>query len=460
MLAIPVALLCGCALQSPPQGADLQQQAVPVLEGKAAWTNDAAAGNPADGWLADFDDAELQRLVREAIAHNGDLRLAAVRVQQAQTLVTIQSSGLLPSAGVKGRAGNSETQILSIGATWEIDLWGRIRAQSRSAESQYAATRDDYLWAQRVVAAATAKAWFSLIRNVQLEDRLRQAVAIQDQLVQIAGQRVAIGIAPDSELLEAQNARRSQLDALKSAELARSQAAQALELLLGRYPDGEIGKIAAGVNLPAMPAQPQAGVPADLLDRRPDLTAASHKVAAAFDMKQSAQAARLPRISISAAITGISSDVFLLKQAGSPIKGLNGSFFAPIFTGGELKARADYYSEEQKAAMIAYGNSALQALSEVEAGLRADSNYAERTRQLQDRASESRVLVQREEARARIGASDTRSVLKDRQSQLAAEMDLINVQGSHLDQRIALLLALGGDWNAKGDAASTRGAGA
>ncbi|WP_019448781.1 efflux transporter outer membrane subunit [Cupriavidus sp. BIS7] len=460
MLAIPVALLCGCALQSPPQGADLQQQAVPALEGKAAWTNDAAAGNPADGWLADFDDAELQRLVREAIAHNGDLRLAAVRVQQAQTLVTIQSSGLLPSAGVKGRAGNSETQILSIGASWEIDLWGRIRAQSRSAESQYAATRDDYLWAQRVVAAATAKAWFSLIRNMQLEDRLRQAVAIQDQLVQIAGQRVAIGIAPDSELLEAQNARRSQLDALKSAELARSQAAQALELLLGRYPDGEIGKIAAGVNLPAMPAQPQAGVPADLLDRRPDLTAASHKVAAAFDMKQSAQAARLPRISISAAITGISSDVFLLKQAGSPIKGLNGSFFAPIFTGGELKARADYYSEEQRAAMIAYGNSALQALSEVEAGLRADSNYAERTRQLQDRASESRVLVQREEARARIGASDTRSVLKDRQSQLAAEMDLINVQGSHLDQRIALLLALGGDWNAKGDAASTPGAGA
>jgi len=460
MLAIPVALLCGCALQSPPQGADLQQQAVPVLEGKAAWTNDAAAGNPADGWLADFDDAELQRLVREAIAHNGDLRLAAVRVQQAQTLVTIQSSGLLPSAGVKGRAGNSETQILSIGASWEIDLWGRIRAQSRAAESQYAATRDDYLWAQRVVAAATAKAWFSLIRNVQLEDRLRQAVAIQDQLVQIAGQRVAIGIAPDSELLEAQNARRSQLDALKSAELARSQAAQALELLLGRYPAGEIGKIAAGVNLPAMPAQPQAGVPADLLDRRPDLAAASHKVAAAFDMKQSAQAARLPRISISAAITGISSDVFLLKQAGSPIKGLNGSFFAPIFTGGELKARADYYSDEQKAAMIAYSNSALQALSEVEAGLRADSNYAERTRQLQDRAGESRVLVQREEARARIGASDTRSVLKDRQSQLEAEMDLINVQGSHLDQRIALLLALGGDWNAKGDAANTPGAGA
>lgn len=452
-LAIPVATLCGCALQAPPAGADLRHQAVPVLEGRPGWANDATAGNPVDGWLASFDDAELQRLVREAIAHNGDLRLAAVRVQQAQALVTIQGSGLLPSAGVKGRGGNSETQILSIGASWELDLWGRIRAQSRAAESRYAATRDDYLWARRVVAAATAKAWFMLIQSVQLEERLRQAVAIQDQLVQIAGQRVAIGIAPDSERLEAQNARRSQLDALKSAELASNQAAQALELLLGRYPAGEIGKIAPGLGLPAMPAAPPAGLPADLLDRRPDLTAAAHQVAAAFDMRQSAEAARLPRISISAAITGIRSDVFLLNQAGSPITGLNGSLFAPIFTGGELKARADYYSAEQRAALVAYGNSALQALSEVEAGLQAESSFAERTTQLEDRARASRMLVQREEARARIGASDTRSVLKERQSLLAAEMDLVNVRGRHLSQRIALLLALGGDWNRQGHAA-------
>ncbi len=158
----------------------------------------------------------------------------------------------------------------------------------------------------------------------------------------------------------------------------------------------------------------------------------------------------MPSISISAAITGIRSDVFLLNQAGSPIKGLNGSFFAPIFTGGELKARADYYTAEQKAALIAYGNSALQALGEVEAGLRAESSIAERRKQLEDRVNASRILVQREEARVRIGASDTRSLLKDQQTLLAAEMDLISAHGDHLNQRIALLLALGGDWNRKG----------
>ena len=447
-LSMAAAMLCGCALQAPPEGADLMRQAVPVLEGKPAWVNPAVAGNPADGWLASFDDAELQRLVREAIAHNGDLRLAEVRVRQAQALVAIEGSGLLPDAVVKGRAGNSETQILSIGATWEIDLWGRIRAQARAGQARYAAARDDQLWARRVVAAATARAWFTLIQHAQREARLRQAVAIHDQLLRIAGQRVAIGAAPDTELVQARNARRSRVDALESARLASSQAAQALELLLGRYPAGEIGSMASGRDLPPVPPAPQAGLPADLLDRRPDLSAAAHQVASAFDMRQSAQAARLPRIAISAAITDIRSDVFLLNQAGSPIKGLNGSFFAPLFSGGELKARADYYTAEQKAALIAYGNQALAALGEVEAALQAESSHAGRTRQLQDRVAESRELVRREEARAGIGASDMRGVLKERQSLLAAEIDCIDAHGRHLQQRIALLLALGGDWSA------------
>ena len=443
LLAFPLVMLCGCALQTPPEGVDLRHQAVPALEEQATWANVATAGATANGWLATFDDAELQRLVREAIAHNGDLRLAAVRVQQAQALMAIQRSGLLPSAGVKGRAGNSETQILSIGASWEIDLWGRIRAQSRAAESQYSATADDRLWAQRIVAATTARAWFTLIQHAKLEDRLRQTAAIQEDLVRITGQRVAIGIAPETELLETRNALRAQRDAIAQARLARSQAAQALELLLGRYPAGEIEP---GAELPDMPPAPAAGLPANLVERRPDLTASAHRVAAAFDMRQSAEAARLPRISISAAITGIRSDVFLLNQAGSPIKGLNGSFFAPIFTGGELKAKADYYSAEENAALIAYGNTALQALGEVEAGLQAEASFAERTRQLRERLDESRVRVQREEARAGIGATDTRSLLKQRQAFVAAEIDLINVRTDHLNQRIALLLALGGDW--------------
>lgn len=442
-------MLSGCALRMPPGGAELQRQAVPALEGRHTWAHATVAGNPADGWLTTFEDAELQRLVQEAVAHNSDLKLAAARVQQAQALVTMQGSGLLPGAEAKGRAGNSETQILSVGASWELDLWGRIRAQSRAAQSQYAATMADHAWARRVVGAATARAWFTLIRHAMLEERQRQAAAIAEQTVQITRQRVAIGAAPDTELVEAENSLRTRLDALRQSELARGQAAQALELLLGRYPAGALGAHAASLEMPAVPPAAPAGLPADLVDRRPDLTAAAQRVAAAFDLRQAAEAARLPRISISAAITGIRSDVFLLNETSNPVKGLNASFFAPLFTGGALKARADYYSAEQKAALIAYGNSALQALGEVEAGLRAEASLAQRRKQLQDRVDASRVLVAREEARVRIGASDPRRLLTDRQALLAAEMDLISAHGDHLNQRIALLLALGGDWSQK-----------
>jgi outer membrane protein TolC len=115
----------------------------------------------------------------------------------------------------------------------------------------------------------------------------------------------------------------------------------------------------------------------------------------------------------------------------------------------------DYYTAEQKAALIAYGNSALRALGEVETGLRAESGYAERTRQLRERVNERRVLVQREETRVTIGASDTRSLQQQRQTLVAAEMDLVNVEADHLDQRVALLLALGGDWKPETTATGT-----
>jgi NodT family efflux transporter outer membrane factor (OMF) lipoprotein len=454
LIAIPLGLLCSCALQEPPKASDLAAHSVPSLDSRRQWTNGSAQGEPADGWLASFGDAQLNQLVREAIAHNADLAIAAIRVQQAEALATMQGSGLLPAAGVKGRLGESESQILSAGASWELDLWGRIRAQSRAAKSERAATQADYVWAQRVVAATTAKAWFSLITCTQRERALQQIVEVQARLVQLEGHRVATGAAAQTELQEARNTLRVNQDAVIEATQGKVRAAQALELLLGRYPDGEVG---AGPTLPALPAAPPAGLPANLVERRPDLIAASHRVAEAFDQRQSAQAARLPSVSINVAITGIRSDVLTLMDSSSPIKGVSASFLAPIFTGGKLKAQADYYTEAQKAAIVAYDNSALQALSEVEAGLQAETSYKARVAQLQERVDECRTLLVEEEARVSIGSTDERGVLKSRQTLLRSEMDLVSTRGEQTNARIDLLLVLGGDWRDAGNATAQAG---
>jgi NodT family efflux transporter outer membrane factor (OMF) lipoprotein len=454
LIAIQLGLLYGCALETPPKASDLAAQAVPSLDSQRQWANGSAPGDPADGWLASFNDAQLNQLMREAIAHNGDLAIAAIRVKQAEALATVRSSGLLPAVGAKGRLGESESQILSVGASWELDLWGRIRAQSRAAQSERAATEADYLWAQRVVAATTAKAWFSLVKFTQLERTLKQVVDVQAQLVQIESHRVAIGAAPQTELQEVRNSLRMNQDAVLKATQAKVQAAQALELLLGRYPGGEIE---AGPSMPALPAAPPAGLPANLVERRPDLIAASHRVAEAFDQRQSAQAARMPSVSIDVAMTGIRSNVLSLMDSSSPIKGVSASFLAPIFTGGRLKAQADYYTEAQKAVIVAYDNSALQALSEVEAGLQAETSYKARVAELQARVEECRTLLVREEARVSIGSTDERGALKSRQTLLLSEVDLVNARGDQLNARIDLLLALGGDWREAGEATAKSG---
>ncbi|WP_233271963.1 TolC family protein [Paraburkholderia acidiphila] len=445
MLAIPFGLLSACALDTPPKSSDLAAQAVPSLDSQRHWANSGVPGEPAGGWLASFNDAQLNRLVREAIDHNGDLAIAAIRVQQAEALATVLSSGLLPAAGARGRLGESESQIVSVGASWELDLWGRIRAQSRAAQSERAATQADYVWAQRIVAAATAKAWFSLVKCTQLESALKQIVEVQARLVEIEGHRVATGAAPQTELEEARNALRVNQDALIKATQARVRAAQALELLLGRYPAGEVG---AEPSLPALPPEPPAGLPANLVERRPDLIAASHRVAEAFDQRQSAQAARLPSVSLDVAITGIRSNVLSLMDSSSPVKGVSASFLAPIFTGGKLKAQADYYTEAQKAAIVAYDNSALEALSEVEAGLQSEASYRARVAELQARVEECHTLLVREEARVSIGSTDERGALKSRQTLLLSEADLVSARADQLNERVDLLLALGGDWRA------------
>lgn len=449
--------LTGCALAPAPQPAQLRAQVFPDLADRAGWAAPATTGAATDGWLSSFDSAELQQVVHEAMERNRDLQLAAVRLEQAQDLAAVQQAGQYPQLAARGRGGKSETRVWSIGASWELDLWGRVRAQARAADAQQAAVQADLFWARRSIAAGAANAWFTLVQMRRQEAQLRDTVALQETLLALARHRVAIGASPASDLQAIDSTLQMQRDAHAQAVLARDQAAQALELLLGRYPDATM---AAPDALPALPPAPPAGLPATLVERRPDLQAAAHRVAAAFDLSQAAQAARLPSVSIEAAITGVRSDLYVLNRANSPIKGISAGFLAPLFDAGRLKAQADYQQGEQQAALLTYGNSALKALQEVESGLRAEASYAARAQILQARLVNQRGLLERSEARTRIGSADPRQVLQARQTLLATEIELTQLQATQLRQRVALLLALGGDWDtaaAQGSEAGSAG---
>src|SRR6185295_4401493 len=139
---ILLAAATGCALQSPPAPEDTRKQALPNLVVPPAWASGAAAGPAAGGWLASFNDPQLEAMVREALANNPDLAVAAARVEQAAGFVKASGATLYPQVSVMarggGRMGGDESGLQGIGvfASWELDLWGRVRAERATARQQ------------------------------------------------------------------------------------------------------------------------------------------------------------------------------------------------------------------------------------------------------------------------------------------------------------------------------------
>ena len=164
-------------------------------------------------------------------------------------------------------------------------------------------------------------------------------------------------------------------DTLRQIEQAREQALRALELLLGRYPAAEI---AVAERLSPMPPPVPVGMPSQLLERRPDVIAAERRVAAAFDRVGEARAAQLPRISLTAGGSSVSSDLIELKDTSNPIWSFGGNLIAPLYQGGALRAQVEIRSAEQKQAVAEYARTGQRAFGEVENALAAENALRER----------------------------------------------------------------------------------
>ncbi len=445
-LLIGLSLLSACALKSPPDTMALRNQQVPALVGHDVWVAPVPVSKVGNSdWIAQFNDPALTALVTEAIANNRDLLAAAARVEQAGATARMNGSSLYPSLGLQGLVGQTDTQIISLGASWEIDFWGRVRYQARAAKSQYEASQADYRWAEQSLAASVANNWFNLIELSQIILLTEQAITAQESLLTISKQRVKTGISPATDTGETENILRGLRIDLATLQLARTQSAQALEVLVGRYP---ADALRTSMNLPVL-SPVAVDLPANLLERRPDIVAAEQRVAAAFDLQKSADAARLPTISLNLAITDIASDIFILDSANSPVAGFSAGFLAPLFTGGYLKAQSDYYTAKQREAAVAYGATALKALREVEGALRAESNLADQMVQQSSIVMQEQELLRQEHVRVRVGSRDPRTVLKRKQSALYADIAYQQIHADQAKQRVALMLALGGTWNFK-----------
>jgi NodT family efflux transporter outer membrane factor (OMF) lipoprotein len=451
LAAALLASLAGCALKAPPPRGELAKESLPNLKLPSAWAAPGGAATAVgDRWLATFNDPQLDALVQEALAYNPDLQVAAARVDQAAAYVKLAGALLYPQVNLLARGGgkmsgdSSGLQGVGVFLNWELDLWGRVRAGREAAQTQYGSAELDADYARQSLAALVAKSWF-----LATEARLQKAIAedivgASARQLGFAQDRLRVGSGDEYDVALAQASLATYRDSVRNLDLAYQQSLRALEALAGRYP-------AAAVDVPAqlaaMPGPVPAGMPSELLERRPDVVAAERRVAAAFYRVEEAKAARLPRISLTAAVTSISSELFVLKQQDDPVWSAGASLLAPLYLGGQLQAQIEIRTAEQKQAVAEYGRVGARAFGEVENALSAGFALEERESLLKQAVAENQRALELANIRYRVGSGDLRAVQQQSLALYAARTALLRVQSERLVQRVNLYLALGGSFD-------------
>lgn len=416
----------------------------------------AATGAVTDGWLNSFNDPKLEAIVAEAIKNNLNLRAAVAKVDAAAGFATQAGAELKPVIGLGGRglaregfaAGDPAltSSGVALNMSWELDLWGRVRSQAQAGEAAFEAAQYQLEWVYQSIAAQTAKTWF-LVTEATLQLALaEEAQALYERTLKLIETKYKQGQVTSREVSLAKAQVAAGQNTIRKARAAQLQASRSLEVILGRYPAAEM----EGANdLVATLAPIPVGIPSELLERRPDLRAAERAIAAQFLQIQSAEAARLPRISLTAGVGTSSNELSNIVSLGSDYWTAGANFAAPIFTGGALEAQVDIESAQFQEAMANYGSIALRAFSEVEQGLANETLLREREEFLRQVVTESNEALRVAKLQFDVGKVDFLNVLQQQGQVIAAKVNLLNIQDQRLQQRIDLHLALGGSFDEK-----------
>jgi NodT family efflux transporter outer membrane factor (OMF) lipoprotein len=475
-----------CVLKQPPFGADIMPESA-RRQIRGSWAGPHRSGTVVPNWILTFHDPELIALVTDAVERNPDLKAAAARVEASRAAVRIAASSLYPRIAMKGLGerqgqhlsgdvgqginppdfGSSGTENsggssidtstedtskrwvygIAAGAAWEADVWGRIRSKKAAAKAESQALEADYEFARQSLAAAVARAYFTTIEAAQQEANAQATLSLYEQYSKLTDIKKQQGYASDFDVAQVNARTASAQDALYTAQQARAQTIRAIEIVTSHYPSGRFD---VRRSFPGQPRAVPAGLPAQILERRPDLIASERRFAGAFHRVHEARTARLPRFVLSA---GSGLGTAQLDGVGT-LDAVLWTFAAgvtqPIFFGGELQAAVDLRTAEQKAAAASYVGSALHAFGEVEDALANDYYLRQREGALGDAVSNSGQAVNLGGKQFEQGQIDMFTILRLTQENLAAKIQLTQIQASRLRERVNLYLSLGGDFAGTG----------
>ncbi|MDM9560411.1 efflux transporter outer membrane subunit [Bordetella petrii] len=452
--AIAAVLLPGCMSLQPAY----QRPALPVpAEYPAAPAGGATAADIP--WRDYFTDARLRALIAQALAHNRELRLAVLRMEEARALYQVQRADRFPGIDIDGQGMRSRVPAdlsatgaaltggqyqLAVGLnTWELDFWGRVRSLQDAALQTYLATD-----------AARRAATISLIAQVAdgylalqaLDERLllaRRTIATRAQSLQIFRRRAEAGSISRLDLTQVEVLWQQARSLAAQLEQERAAQEQALQLLAGS-PLPIDTSAAQTLDDAALMRELAPGLPADLLANRPDIAAAEHRLQAANANIGAARAAFFPRIALTGAYGTASAELDGLFDGGSRAWRFAPSVALPLFDGGRNRASLDLAQVRRGQAVASYEQAIQQAFREV-----ADALAARRWLGEQVRLLRATVALQDERARlARLrydhGAVPFLEVLDAERELLDARQQLVQLRRALLGSRVHLYAALGG----------------
>ena len=450
-------LLCGCADVSMPA------YQTPDAPGKAAWsgtdaTAAATAAQPAvapahaitRAWCTTFRAPALDDLVAKAIAGNFDLRALAARIEVANTQIGAARAGALPTldagagASFEKSTGQSFSKQFNLGTqvNWDIDIWGKVEKGVQAQAAEFRASEADWRAGYLTLAANVATTYFQIL---QLDEQIEQQQRALDKNRQILGIYDAMfktGLVPNTQVLQ-QRAENNRLSRdLLELRRSRDLAGNAIASLMG-VPAGEFrispGYLQDRVRLPEVPA----GLPSELLKRRPDVVAAEFRVLSAYDLVGQAKLAQLPSVSLTG--RGGTSSFALGDLLKSFTFGILPSINFPIFD-PNVKAQIKTSEAQTKVAEEQYRATVIAAFEEVENALvNLDAHKKQRV-ELEQQIANLKVVSDQTARQVREGVVSQLQVFETERSLLGAQLALLANHQQILSDTVTLYKALGGGW--------------
>ncbi|WP_460159304.1 AdeC/AdeK/OprM family multidrug efflux complex outer membrane factor [Pseudomonas sp. S3_H09] len=461
-LTIAAVVLSGCSLipdyQRPETPVAAQYPQGPAYEAANAPGQAAAE----QGWKQFFHDPTLQQLIQVALENNRDLRVAALNIDAYAAQYRIQRADLFPAvsatgsgsrqrvparASQSGEAAISSSYSATLGiSAYELDLFGRVRSLSKQALQSYFATEEARRSTQISLVANVANAYLTWQADKELLKLTQETLGAYEQSFKLTSRSAEVGVSSALDLSQARTAVENARVQLARYTRQVAQDENSLTLLLGT---------GLPANLSSQPlnddllSEVPAGLPSDLLQRRPDILQAERNLLAANANIGAARAAFFPSISLTANAGTLSPDLSGLFKGGSGTWTFAPQINLPIFNAGSLRASLDYAKIQKDINVAQYEKSIQTAFQEVSDGLAARQTYNEQLQAQTDFVAANQDYYRLAERRYRIGVDSNLTFLDAQRQLFSAQQSLITDRLAQLTSEVNLYKALGGGWNAE-----------